>query len=229
MCTHTPPSSGLVKHTVRLGTVPPTRSWPDVPSWAEPAAHGHTSHALHLTRSSDSGSDSGSHHRGSFVHASTQPIAPHTTDCYGAGAAAGCAGCGPSYLYCPALPCPARHCWAPLGIHHSLQRSLAHSEVLMRLQSLHWHPSSPSVPLLQTQIPNSISFAVICDPSHLRGPISTTRPPLRISGGPARPKQPRKLHLPSGPLFNSSPRSNPAFLLACSPPVAAVSSRGRQR
>ena len=98
----------------------------------------------------------------------------------------------------------------------------------MRLQGLHWHPSSPSIPLLQTQFPNSIFFAVICDPSRLRGPVSTTRPPLRISDGPARPKQPRKLHQPSGPLFNSSPRSNSAFLPACSPPVAAVSSRGRQ-
>lgn len=99
----------------------------------------------------------------------------------------------------------------------------------MRLQSLHWHPSSPSIPLPQTQIPNSISFAVICDFSHLRGPISTTRPPLRIPGGPACPRLPPKLHLPSGPLFNSSPRSNPAFQPACSPPVAALSSRGRQR
>lgn len=170
-----------------------------------------------------------------------RPLTPHATsvDYHSAVAAAaataaavaaahaGCGcGCGPG---CIALPCPARHGWDPLRIHNLLQHSLACSEVLMRLQSLHWHPSSPSIPLLQTQIPNSISFAVICDFSHLRGPISTTRPPLPIPGCPARPRQPPELHLRSGPLFNSSPGSNPAFQPACSPPVAALSSRGRQR
>lgn len=131
---------------------------------------------------------------------------------------------------CSALPCPARHGWTPLRIHNLLQHSLARSEVLMRLRSLHWHPSSPPIPLLQTQIPNSISFAVICVSSHLRGPISTTRPPLRFPGRSARLRRLQELHLPSaGPLFTSSPRSNPAFQPACSPPVAALSSRGRQR
>lgn len=71
-CSLLPLSSGLVKqHTVRLGTVPIDTF---LSCCAILGRVGNTDilpHALHLTSTSDSGSDSGSHRRGSFVHAST--------------------------------------------------------------------------------------------------------------------------------------------------------------
>lgn len=93
-------------------------------------------------------------------------------------------------------------------------------EELMRLQSLHWHPSSPSAPLLQTQIPNSISFALVCDFLHLCGPDINHTPSSPDSRRPSQAqRQPRELHLPSGPLSNSQPQEQSGFpaclLTAC--------------
>lgn len=71
-CSLLPPSSGLVKqHTVRLGTVPIDTFWSCCAMMGRVGDTDILPHALHLTSTSDSGSDSGSHRRGSFVHAST--------------------------------------------------------------------------------------------------------------------------------------------------------------
>lgn len=223
---HKPSWSSTRYGTARHGAAISTHCYPAVPSPAVFATRTYFTRVAfnqelptRLRLGSDPGSDS--HHRVSFVHASKYLTGRSTYYC--------------CWCWCwcwSRCNCPALQCTASLLKGTSYTAPFAHSQVLMRLQDPHWHPSSPSVPLLQTQIRNSISLslAVSCDLSYLRGPISTTSPPLRVPGGSARLIQPRKLHLHSGPLIVFRPRIDPAFQPACSPPgaVAGVSSRERQ-